>query len=316
MAKKTDDGQDMKSLVLSAESKLREVAPKWLSVERLTRLALAARSRNHALAECTADSFLLFCMRCAETGLEPIGAGGAWPVPFRNKHTGKREVQFIPDWRGLIFLAKKSGQIKHAYGEVVCAKDEIDYEKGADPRLIHKPNLKERGEVIGAYCIVVLPDDSKHIEYMAKDEIEAIRKRSKAKDEGPWVTDWGQMAIKTVVKRALKPFAASPEMQTAIEFDNQAIGIALPEPIEPVAMPVEIPVEPVQEDNIPMDDDSEAHGEDALKPGLIKEIKELEAKLNDADLSKLRKTWHMDDITKADVEMLGDYLAALNDWMK
>jgi recombinational DNA repair protein RecT len=182
-------------------------------------------------------------MRCAETGLEPIGAGGAWPVPFRNKHTETREVQFIPDWRGLINLAKRTGQITHAYGEIVCEGDEIDYAKGDHPHLTHKPALCHRGEPIGVYCVVVLPDDSRHIEYMDKEEIDSIRNRSKASDKGPWVTDWGQMAIKTVVKRALKPFAGSPEMQTAINLDNEAVGLALPEAPTPVEMPRRIEAE-------------------------------------------------------------------------
>jgi len=189
-------------------------------------------------------------MRCAETGLEPIGAGGAWPVPFRNKN-GTREVQFIADWRGLINLAKRTDQIKHAYGEVVCENDEIEYQKGDNPMLTHKPNLKDRGKPIGAYCIVVLPDDTRHIEYMAYSDIEAIRKRSKASGTGPWVTDWGQMAIKTVVRRALKPFAGSPQMQTAIELDDHAVGLAMPEEKEPVTMPkaIEATAEDVTEED-------------------------------------------------------------------
>jgi len=227
---------DFKSLVVSAESKLREVAPQWLSVERLTRLALAARSRNPGLMECTAESFLLFCMRCAETGLEPIGAGGAWPVPFRNKN-GTKEVIFIPDWRGLISLAKRSEQIKHAYGDVIHEGDEWDYQKGDDPRLMHKPALTNRGKMIAAYMIAVLPDDSKHIEVMSVDEINSIRGRSKAATTGPWVTDYEAMAIKTVVKRGLKPFATSPQLQTAIEYDNRAVGLDLASERPPVAMP-------------------------------------------------------------------------------
>ena len=217
-----------KALVLSAESRLREVAPQWLSVERLTRLALAARSRTPALAECTADSFLLFCMRCAETGLEPIGAGGAWPVPYKNKN-GTREVQFIPDWRGLINLAKRTDQITHAYADVICENDKYEYAKGDNPRLDHYPAIASRGKPIAAYCICVLPDGSKHIEVMGADEIDAIRKRSKASSNGPWVTDEYEMWKKTVVKRAMKPFAGSPQMQTAIDLDNKAVGLALPE---------------------------------------------------------------------------------------
>lgn len=232
---------DLQALVKASESEFRKIAPKWFSVERLTHLMLSASSRNAALLECTKESFLGFCMKCAETGLEPCGAGGAWPVPFKNKYTNNREVVFIPDWRGLIQLAKKSGQIKHAYGEVVCENDYIEYEKGDMPKLVHKPALSARGKMIGAYCVCVLPDGSKHIEYMNKEEIEGIRKRSKAKDEGPWITDPEQMSIKTVVKRGLKPFATSPEMQTAIQYDNDALGLSSLEQRPPVTMPRELP---------------------------------------------------------------------------
>jgi recombination protein RecT len=238
---------DLKAMIEQSQSKFAEVAPKWLSVERLIRLALAARSRNPKLAECTAESFLLFCMRCAETGLEPIGAGGAWPVPYFNGKTKQTEVQFIPDWRGLIQLAKKTEQIKHAYAEVVKEGDEISIRKGDDPSCHHVIATKGRGQTIGAYCIVTLPDDSKHIEWMDMEDLNSIQERSKAKDTGPWKTDPDEMRKKTVVRRALKPFASSPEMQTAIEYDNQAIGFTVPDHT-PIADPQEI-TEAVPVDN-------------------------------------------------------------------
>jgi recombination protein RecT len=242
-------GGDLKVLIEQAQSKFAEVAPKWLSIERLVRLALAARSRNPKLAECTAESFLLFCMRCAETGLEPIGAGGAWPVPYFNGKTKQMEVQFIPDWRGLIQLAKKTEQIKHAYAEVVKEGDEISIQKGDAPSCHHVIATKGRGKTIGAYCIVTLPDDSKHIEWMDMEDLNSIQERSKAKDTGPWKTNPDEMRKKTVVRRALKPFASSPEMQTAIEYDNQAIGFSVPDRT-PIAEPQEIPEAEV----VPVDD--------------------------------------------------------------
>ncbi len=238
---------DLKALLVQSQSAFQSVAPKWFSVERLVHLMLSATSRQPALLECTKESFLNFCLRSAETGLEPIGAGGCWAVPFKNKYTGKKEVVFIPDWRGMIQLAKKPGpgnevgQIKHAYGEVVKANDAFDYQLGDAPSITHKPALKDRGETVGAYCVCVLPDDSKHIEWMNREELDAIQNRSKAKDEGPWVTDADAMRIKTVVKRALKVFSASPQLQTAIAYDNQALGLALPEDRTPIMEPQALP---------------------------------------------------------------------------
>lgn len=219
--------------------RLGEVAPKWMKPDRLVRLMLAARSRTPKIAQCSKDSILLFLMRCAETGLEPIGAGGAHAVPYWNSKgnngEGCLDLQFIPDYRGLIQLAKKTGQIKHAYAHLVREGDQFDYQLGDEPKLVHKPAQKQ-GEVIGAYCIVILPDNTKHIEYMPKEEVEAIRLRSKAAENGPWKTDPGEMAKKTVTRRGLKPFMGSPEMLAAVEYDNMATGLKIVD-LSPIAAP-------------------------------------------------------------------------------
>lgn len=243
-------GEDIKSLLLAAEDRFKEVAPKWLSVERVVRLVLAARSRNPKIGQCSKESILLFTMKCSETGLEPIGAGGAWAVPYYNNKNSTMELQFIPDWRGLIQLAKRTEQVKHVHAHLVHENDRFDYQLGDTPSITHHPALKERGEVVGAYAIAVLPDDSRHVEFMTKSEVEDIRQRSKASDNGPWKTDWGQMAIKTVVRRALKVFAASPEMQAALEADNAATGLKVRD-LEPIRAPRAIQAPKAKEDPAP-----------------------------------------------------------------
>lgn len=231
-----DDLRDMLNGMLP---ELQKMAPKWFNAERVMSLVLAART-NASIAECSRESFVGFMQKCAMTGLEPVGAGGCWPVPFKNRHTGKKELTFIPDYRGLIFLGKKNDVITHAYADIVRAGDEFSIEKGDQPRCVHKPKLRDRGDTIGAYAIITLPDGSKHIEWMDIDELEKVRKSSKASDCGPWV-DWrDEQYKKTVLKRALKPFAGgNPHMQTAINLDNDALGLkdTLREPIaEPKAV--------------------------------------------------------------------------------
>lgn len=225
VAKPSTGKADLEALLNNSMDAFRKVAPKHLKIERVIKLMLAARSRNPALAECTSASVLQFCMRCSETGLEPIGAGGAWPVPFRNKN-GAMEVQFIPDYRGLINSAKRAKVIKDAYAEVVRENDEFDYTLGLEPTLTHKPSRNDRGDLNAAYCVIVLPDGTKRFTVMDGDEVEGIRKRSKAGNVGPWQTDPGEMWKKTAVRRAMKPFAgAAPELDAAIEYDNEAAGI-------------------------------------------------------------------------------------------
>lgn len=267
-----------------AMPKLQEVAPKYLKVERITRILLAAISRNPKLLECSRESVLTFCMQCAATGLEPIGAGGAWPVPYRNKN-GKIDMQFIPDYRGLVNCAKRAGCITDAYAEVVRDNDEFEYSLGLDPQLTHKPARGDRGRIQSAYCVFRLPDGTRRFVVMDKDEIEGIRKRSRASDNGPWITDESEMAKKTVIRRAMKPFAGmSPELDAAIDADNATTGLEQREPITmPKAKtpPAQTPAEaPVSEGPAPAQDEA---------PSREQLLEECNALVEKAKASKIKK---------------------------
>jgi recombinational DNA repair protein RecT len=57
---------------------------------------------------------------------------------------------------------------------------------------------------------------------MTIDEVDAIRQRSKAASAGPWVTDFEEMAKKTVMRRLLKRAPMSVELAAAVALDNKA----------------------------------------------------------------------------------------------
>lgn len=236
----TDRINNLRGMLEKAKPRLMEVAPKHLKVERLTRLLLSAGSRNPKILDCSPESVLQFAMKCSETGLEPIGAGGMWAIPYENRKNNTVELQAIPDYRGLANCAKRAECIKDAYAEVVRKNDEFDYALGLEPHLTHKPARGDRGELEAAYCIIVFPDDTKRFVVMDKSEVEGIRKRSRASQSGPWVTDEAEMWKKTVMRRALKPFAgASPELDEAINLTDRATGLVDVTPREPIPMPTE-----------------------------------------------------------------------------
>ena len=214
-----------------AKDKLAEIAPKYMDVDRVTRLMLEACRKNSKILACTPESIIQFCMKCAETGLEPIGAGGCWPIPYGTTLT------FIPDYRGLVHCAVRCGAITSAHAEIVRTADEFDYELGLTPFLKHKPAGGDRGELEIAYCIFTLPNGEKRFTVMDSSEINGIRARSKAARSGPWMTDEGEMWKKTVIRRAMKPFAGmSSALDAAIEADDAETG-AVEEKREPVKMP-------------------------------------------------------------------------------
>ncbi|MFA5266163.1 MAG: recombinase RecT, partial [Opitutaceae bacterium] len=106
--------------------------------------------------------------------------------------------QFIPGYRGLISLARRSGQIVSIEAHAVFAADEFVVEFGLDPKLVHRPTLsKERGEITAFYAIARIVGGGLQYDYMTRADVDAIRARSKAGNSGPWQTDYAEMGKKT-----------------------------------------------------------------------------------------------------------------------
>lgn len=218
--------QDLKSLIRT-DSAMKEITaslPEHVNPERWTRTVLTCLNKNPKLSQCTRTSFFSAMMDCSELGLEPNGRD-AHLIPYGD------QAQLIVDYKGLIKLAYQSNQISSIYANVVYEGDQFDY-----ATCDHVPwgwlssfdRADQRGKPLGAFVVIEKKEGSIHRERMTFDEIEAIRKRSKAGRSGPWVTDWDEMAKKTVFRRASKWIELSPHVDKAAEldFDNlQAIDV-------------------------------------------------------------------------------------------
>jgi len=243
----------LRTMLEGAAPKLQEVASEYLKVDRMVRLLIAAAGKNPKIAECSPTSIMQFAMKCSETGLEPIGPGGAWPIPYENRKLNTVELTFVPDYRGLVHAAKRAGCITDSFPVAVYEKDHFEYEMGLYPKMEHKPATGDRGEFVAAYCVLVLPGGDRRFEVMSKGEIDDIRAKSKGGNFGPWNTDYSEMAKKTVIRRALKQFSgATPELGVAIQADNEAETLNfIPEPIAlPIArepQAIEAPKEPLKD---------------------------------------------------------------------
>lgn len=214
--------QNLGDLLESKKDAIARVLPKHMTAERMTKVALLAAVKTPKLALCEPASFIAAIIACSELGLEPNSPlGHAYLVPFENKAKGKVEVQFIPGYRGLIDLARRSGTISRLEAHVVHASDRFEIAFGLNPRLDHIPTLKgDPGEVIGAYAVAQLRDGSQQLEFMTRRQLDAIRARSKSAHKGPWVTDEEEMQRKTVVRRLVKYLPMSVEMATALGHDE------------------------------------------------------------------------------------------------
>lgn len=224
---------------------------KYLTPERLTKIALAACSREPKLLQCTPESVLRSVMESASLGLEPSGGvlGMAYLVPYRNNKTNTSEATLIVGWRGLIALARRSGQIDDIEAHVVHERDTFVYRKGLNQALDHEPFLgDDPGEVTAAYAIAYIKGSARpHVEVMSAAEIIRIRDRSRAKDSGPWKTDHEEMCRKTVIRRLCKYLPMSSELVRAMETEDAAeTGNSNLRVVDQEALFVDAPAEPAK----------------------------------------------------------------------
>lgn len=217
---KTSKG-DLKEFLASDESFKKAVAqalPKHLTVERFLRVAITTMTRIPKLADCTRESFLRCLLDLSAMGLEPDGRR-AHLIPY-----GK-ECTLVVDYKGLAELALRSGQIDSLHSDIVCENDEFEYDKGVIVK--HKIDLKkERGEPYAAYATAKMKgNDAVMSVVLGKEEIESVRKRSKAGNVGPWVhpQDKFEMWKKTAFRRLSKWLPLSPEFRDAVEKDDDGI---------------------------------------------------------------------------------------------
>jgi recombination protein RecT len=225
------DRQGLASLMEGMKQSMADVLPRHITPERVMKMALVAASRQPKLFECTKESICKAVITASELGLDCSGTlGSGYLVPFYNNNIRASEAQFIPGYRGLIDLARRSGQIKRIEAHVVFKQDEFDVSFGLDPKLDHKPYIgadrkESQADIRAVYAVAELSDGSKQCEVMTASQVEAIRRRSKAANNGPWVTDYAEMARKTVVKRLCKYLPLSPELEKAIQLDNEVDGV-------------------------------------------------------------------------------------------
>ena len=224
LVKASDKIANVRGMLERSRGQMAAALPRHMSADRMLRLTMTSIQRTPALLDCEPRSLIGAVIQAAQLGLEPDGVlGQAYLVPYGN------QVQFIPGYRGLIGLARRSGQISTIEARVVHQKDAFTYSFGLKPVLEHVPTTEvEPGEVVAAYAIAHLKDGAYQFDVMLKREVDAIRTRSKAGRSGPWVTDYEEMAKKTVLKRLCKLLPASVELATAVALDDRA-EVGLPQ---------------------------------------------------------------------------------------
>lgn len=226
------------------------VMPDGLSRDRFTNLVTSLVRRTPDLIGCVTSpagrtSLVLAALQCAALGLEPnTPLKEASIVPRKNK--GQQEAQLMVEYRGLIKLARRSGEISTLIAEVVHQRDEFDYSLGLDPSLRHVPydGDDDPGELTHCYAVVRFKDGGTQFVVVPRRDVHNLHRSKsdswrseKSRPYSPWSTNTEAMWRKTAV-RALEPFLPlTADAQRGIVAAGD--GVTLGMDGDEITMPVE-----------------------------------------------------------------------------
>lgn len=232
------------------QRKLEALLPRQIRADRFIRLVVGAIRRVPKLALCSKESLIDAMLEAAALGLDlDTALGHCYVLPYKNH--GQYEATFILGYKGLNSLMYRSGLVKSARAFEVFERDVFEIDDGASNPITHKRCLSgDPGRLIGFASRIETSTGGIVADFMSVAQVEAIRKRARAGDSGPWVTDFNEMGKKTVLKRNAKYAPMSSEAARAVALDEaadanlpQSFSMSL-ETVEPKALP-EPQVEPM-----------------------------------------------------------------------
>lgn len=234
MAKKGTAVVSVQDQLRLLQPRVAELLPSYMSPERFLRVARLILSRNPDLldeSKVQPMSVLSAVLDAARLGLD-IG---------REAHLVKygNQCVMLPDYRGLQKLALETGALRVIEARVVYEADDFEWEEGSTPRITHKPSLdgsRTDKDVKAFYSIAFFKDGTYTFLVRNPQQINHIRSKSRAKDSGPWKTDWQAMGMKTVIKeicdKRLLMLPNAEKLSAAIEMDNRAETGEVTRPLE------------------------------------------------------------------------------------
>jgi len=210
---------------------IQKALPKHMNADRMVRLVTTEIRKVPDLLKCNPISLFSAIVQSSQLGLEPSGLGHAYLLPYYNSRTKGYDVQLIIGYRGMLDLARRSGQVISINAYEVYESDTFDVAFGLEPNIVHKRDLKNggTGELIAVYAVAKLKDGGTQFEVMSKRQIDDICnealgkiKNDVAKQYSPWSKHYIEMAKKTVIRRLFKYLPVSIEMQKAVIIDEYA----------------------------------------------------------------------------------------------
>lgn len=195
-----------------------------ISFKRESEFAMQIFANNDYLAEVAINSPVTTCSAIKNVAAIGITLNPAQKLAYLVPRKGR--ICLDISYMGLMHIAQQSGAIKWCQSSIVRKNDKF-MRTAIDRPPVHEFNefgtTEERGEIVGAYCVVKTDDGDYLTHTMRIADIFAIRDRSEGFKSGkscPWRTDEEQMILKTVVKQAAKYWPRRERLDAAIDHVN------------------------------------------------------------------------------------------------
>lgn len=209
-------------MIASNMQSIKSSLPKHITAEKMARLCFSTIVRSPQLLNAEASSLLACILEASAIGLEPDPRGLAYIVPYKGK------LQLIIGYKGYMELAYRSDKVSQIFAETVHKNDKFEFALGLEPKLIHVPNLDERGELFAVYAVAKMKDGTSNFIVLGKNEIEKSRNASQSANGGkgseysPWNTYTEEMWKKTAIKKLCKYLPLSVDIQKADVLESQS----------------------------------------------------------------------------------------------
>lgn len=209
---------------------------------RFMRVAMTVIRRTPKLEKCTLASILGAFVQTGQLGLYPDDLRGyVFLIPFYNTIRDENgdvlgkayEAELMVGYQGWIELFRQSGfaAMNAVEGRVAYGKDAFSFGyamkegKRADWYEHIPSDEQDPGPMTHAYSVLNYKDSTSAFSVISRAQAEAHRNeyaKTKGKS-GPWYHDmqFGEMAIKTSIRKATKYAPSSPAMRTAAALEER-----------------------------------------------------------------------------------------------
>lgn len=174
------------------------------------------RDKKPVLEACNKTSIALSLFKMVQMGLNP-SKNQCYFVPYGD------DLVCMTSYFGQVLIAKRAG-IKDVKANLILKGDVFKYKIEEDGRKViteHTQPFENFGsEIIGAYCVITLPDGVQDTDIMTIAEIKQSWLQGATKGGSPAHKNFeGEMAKRTVTNRAIKMFVNSSDDSAVLDDD-------------------------------------------------------------------------------------------------